>query len=503
MRSLKPPRIPRVGVAFLLLLLTGTLLEALMPLLLGAALGAALTDSWRGMLLVGALAVAVLLAVVCNVARHVVGGRWTIRRQTAMRTEVGAAITAESEQISSAVGASHVGTVLGSDISRIASYPIAVMRWVGAMLGLVVVAAYLLWLSTPLALVVLIGVPLFMWITQFASAPLEARQDTLRGRVGRIASMSSDIALGLRTLWAVGARAAFLARLQRENRRAQDEGLRLATAEAVLLSVGVLLPGVMLVGLIATGGALLESGALSPSSLVTFYAASAYLVGPIQTTATLVQVRSAARVAERRRAEVTALPVEHMHAAAAGDSGGCLEPEAITPGGLSVLRPGMDAVADQLADDAAAEVSRRALLGAAMERPVIQYENPAIFSGTIRELVDPRGESDDETIGSALYAAAADDVVERLEHGLNEVIGAGGRRLSGGQRQRMVLARSLLGDPGALVLVRPTSALDVATEAEAAQRVSRRRPQQTTVVIAESTAFDEAAAVVTELGGTK
>jgi len=497
-RSSKESRLSGIAFAFLLLLLTGTVLEALMPLLLGAALGAALTDTGLGLLFAGALAVAVLLAVACNVARHVVGGRWTIQRQTAMRTEVGEAITAETQR---SVGASHVGTVLGSDISRIAGYPIAVMRWAAAMVGLVIVAVYLLWLSIPLALIVLVGVPLFMWITQLASAPLEARQEALRDRVGRISAMSSDIALGLRSLWAVGARASFLARLQRENRRAQAEGLRLATAEAVLLSVGVLLPGVMLVGLIAAGGALLEAGALAPSALVTFYAASAYLVGPIQTTATVLQVRSAARVAERRRAEVTAPSEEPTNVITAVDADR-LDPTIIAARRLSVLHPGEDVVVDHLADMSADEVARRADVDASGGRPRVQYENPAIFSGTIRELVDPRGEANDETIVSAIHAAAADDVVERLDDGLDEVIGEGGRRLSGGQRQRLILARSLLGDPGALVLVRPTSALDVATEAETAQRVASRRHAHTTIVITESTAFDEGAAAVAELGRT-
>ncbi|WP_336500096.1 ABC transporter ATP-binding protein [Microbacterium paraoxydans] len=483
--------LPPIAYGFFGLLLAGTVLEAFVPLLLGAALGAALTDLRQATLLVVVLSLTIGLAIICNVARHVVGGRWRIQRQTQLRSQVGTVIADDPGSVASRVGASDVATVLGSDISRIAGYPIAMMRWFSAVLGLIVVAGYLLWLSVPLALLVLAGVPVFMWITALASAPLEARQEQLRERVGRIAEMSSDIALGLRTLWAVGARTAFLRRLQRENRQAQSDGLRLANAEAVLLSVGVLLPGVLLVGLVAVGGILLEQGVLSPSALVTFYAASAYLVGPIQTTATVLQVRSGARVAQKRYAEVvsavtgraSASPVQRRYISH------------VDIGALSTIRPGHPPTADDLAEEAAGIVEE----GHGGIRVRVQHEDSAVFSGTVRELVDPRGEAADEEVLSAIHTAAADDVVERFEAGLEEAVGAGGRRLSGGQRQRLILARSLLGAPTALVLAQPTSALDVATEAALAERVTRVREGKTTVVITESAAFDAEAAVRIDL----
>lgn len=483
--------LPPIAYGFFGLLLAGTILEAFVPLLLGATLGAALTDVRQGALLVVVLGLTVGLAIICNVARHVVGGRWRIQRQTHLRSQVGTMVGENPESVASRVGASEVATVLGTDLSRIAGYPIAMMRWFSAVLGLIVVASYLLWISFPLALLVLAGVPVFMWITALASAPLEARQERLRDRVGRIAEMSSDIALGLRTLWAVGARAAILARLQRENRQAQRDGLRLANAEAVLLSVGVLLPGVLLVGLVAVGGVLLEQGALSPSALVTFYAASAYLVGPIQTTATVLQVRSGARVAQRRLAEVVS--------ATAG--------EAPTPapqrelisniaiGALTTIRPGHHATADELAEAAASTIESEEW----GTRVRVQHESSAVFSGSVRELVDPTGTAADDEIRAAIHAAAADDVVERFELGLDETVGAGGRRLSGGQRQRLILARSVLGGPPALVLAQPTSALDVATEASLAERLTGAREGRTTVVITESAAFDAEAAVRIDL----
>ena len=44
------------------------------------------------------------------------------------------------------------------------------------------------------------------------------------------------------------------------------------------------------------------------------------------------------------------------------------------------------------------------------------------------------------------------DVVEKLPHGMDTVLGDGGIRLSGGERQRVVLARVLLGNPKLVVI---------------------------------------------------
>jgi putative ABC transport system ATP-binding protein len=61
-----------------------------------------------------------------------------------------------------------------------------------------------------------------------------------------------------------------------------------------------------------------------------------------------------------------------------------------------------------------------------------------------------------------------------------------GRSLSGGQRQRLALARSLVTDPGVLVLDEPTSAVDSHTEARIADGLRQVRSGRTTVVFTSS-----------------
>ncbi|MFK0092574.1 ABC transporter ATP-binding protein [Pseudomonas sp. NPDC090592] len=73
-------------------------------------------------------------------------------------------------------------------------------------------------------------------------------------------------------------------------------------------------------------------------------------------------------------------------------------------------------------------------------------------------------QASDARLREGLRLAAAEDVLERLPHGLDTPLGDRGVTLSGGQRQRLCLARSLLGAPDILCLDDATSALDALGE---------------------------------------
>ena len=113
------------------------------------------------------------------------------------------------------------------------------------------------------------------------------------------------------------------------------------------------------------------------------------------------------------------------------------------------------------------------------------FQDPALFSGTIREnIAYARPDASDKEIMAAAKAANAADFITKLEKGLETEIGERGIKLSGGQKQRLSIARAILKDAPILILDEATSSLDSKAEHEVQTALDRLMKARTVLIIA-------------------
>jgi subfamily B ATP-binding cassette protein MsbA len=115
----------------------------------------------------------------------------------------------------------------------------------------------------------------------------------------------------------------------------------------------------------------------------------------------------------------------------------------------------------------------------------VVLQDDFLFEGTIEEnILFPRPDASEDRLLSAVKAAHVHEFTDRLEDGLQTLIGERGIKLSGGQRQRVAIARALLADPKILILDEATSNLDTESETFIQESLKELMKGRTTFVIA-------------------
>lgn len=115
----------------------------------------------------------------------------------------------------------------------------------------------------------------------------------------------------------------------------------------------------------------------------------------------------------------------------------------------------------------------------------VVFQDPALFSGTVRENIaygKPSAKS--SAVEAAAKAANAWDFIQKLPDGLDTLVGERGIKLSGGQKQRIAIARAILKDAPILILDEATSSLDSKAESEVQKALETLMTGRTTVIIA-------------------
>ena len=433
-----------------------------------------------------------------------------------------------------------VVATVASDSMRLGGLYDVSARFAGAIVSYVVVAVILLSKSRPLGLVVLIGVPVLVSTLSFILRPLQKRQAEQREQSGKLITLGADTVAGLRVLRGIGGEQQFLRRYQEQSQRVRVVGVRVAGVQASLDAAQVLLPGVFVVLVTWLGARFALDGTITPGDLVQFYGYAAFLVMPLRTATEFADRATRAHIAARKIIRVLSTEPDTTDTRNTEDAWarnltkdtadpndmsdpapGTAEPAhgvpltdpasnvTINPGQLTAIvsaRPEESrALADRLGrfGRTRTEVHLDGVaiadlpLATVRRRIVVSEIDPRLFTGSLREELDPHGIHDDDAILSALLVASGEDVMEALPSGLDSDVEERGRSFSGGQRQRLALTRALLTNAETLVLVEPTSAVDTHTEARIAVRLASARAGRTTVVMTSSPLLlDQADAVI-------
>ena len=115
----------------------------------------------------------------------------------------------------------------------------------------------------------------------------------------------------------------------------------------------------------------------------------------------------------------------------------------------------------------------------------VVFQDVLLFDDTVMGNIRlGRRDATDEEVLAAARAANCDEFVSRMPDGYDTMIGENGSKLSGGERQRISIARALLKDAPIVLLDEATASLDVESETQVQQALSRLLAGKTVIVIA-------------------
>ncbi|OHT14754.1 ABC transporter family protein [Tritrichomonas foetus] len=112
-------------------------------------------------------------------------------------------------------------------------------------------------------------------------------------------------------------------------------------------------------------------------------------------------------------------------------------------------------------------------------------QEPVLFRKSLRDNIKYGAhDATDEEILAAIEIANAKRVLDKLENGLDTLVGDKGSSLSGGQRQRIAIARAVIKKPTILITDEATSALDAQSEKKVQVALDKVMEDCTSVIVA-------------------
>lgn len=488
--------------------------EAIIPVILGWGVACIAGHEWNRCVeaILGIIG-AVAARVVCSVAGHILSKHIEVEGRLEVQARISsAALLCNLSSLHSSSG--RWLETLDEDSETLANVPRIIVSIVVASIMYVAVGVYVLWLSPVLGLVCLGAAVLLSLGMPKMTETLSEHLTPHRDNADTVDAATVDLAMGLRTLRGMSAVPLFRQQYYAASDRLFLSGLAMGRVKAFLEGIRVLLPAATTLVVVVIGLSQLRAGKIDVAALVAFYGLSLYLVEPMNTMIATAGEVAELKVAASRVTEVVEASHQEPQTMTQAVKPRHLDDCQVNTRGLSgqwrcpkwglVIEQGSFTVIqdaggheEEIALDMGSLISPESFISDVPLSPygsqdwradvIVAMGDDYIFDGTVASVVSL--DRPNSPIAASLRAACADDIVHESPTGLDRVVFDSGKNLSGGQRQRLALARALAQEPQYLLLARPTTAVDVATDADIAKAIRLFRQGQTTVAITDSLAF--------------
>lgn len=394
---------------------------------------------------------------------------------------------------------SRVGVDVDATVGVLAPLPFST-----SVLVLVVTSGiWLVVVDVPLGLVALLLIPCLLLLNVGYQKRIDVFYDRAQHELGELSEAVHESFEGVLVVKVFGAEDRETRRLSTISGRLRDARIRAVYARSTFEALLDFVPASFNVLLILIGAHRVSAGAMSLGELSSFIYLFTLLIFPLRIIGYVLSEVPHSASGWRRVASILDEPLEERR-----------EPSKV-PSSESVLRllscsysfPGSSVAAiesaslDLRSGEILAIVGRTGsgkstllrLAGGLLSpstgevvwskaSPSFVFQEAFLLSGSITDNVAIGESVDAERLRDALITADALDFVEKLEDGLNTMVGERGVSLSGGQRQRIALARALYKNPTLILIDDTTSALDPTTEQNIIRRLKAREGMSSLIV---------------------
>ena len=489
--------------------------EVYTPLLTKAVIDRAIGGSPVAPLIAALLAIAVV-RFCFQFGRRYTAGRLSLSTQHLLRIDALRSVHRLDGPAARRVDSGQLMSRTISDLSTVQAILAMLPLALGSSIKMVGVIVVMLWLSPPLAAMALVSIPIIVVGAWRSRKRLFEASAAAQQQEGVVAGEVEEAVRGIRVVMAFNQQGRECERVEASSRTLYE--LRMVVARVMARFQPLLdqLPKLLVVANVAFGGWLVHTGSITLGTFVAFasYLTTLTVISRMLSAMSLRIITSMSSV--KRVFDVIDLEAllrwdDPVAPAAEGPLGVRFENVVVPTGdpssAMSCVLPaghwlaltgppgsGKSALVDvlggfqqlasgriMLTSDNGGDVE---LSPAARGDVVCVFDDPYLFSASIRDNIAVGRDVTNEAVERALRTASADRFVHATADGVDTVVGESGMTLSGGQRQRLALARALVCPPRVLVLDDAVSAVDAATEQAVFSALRENYPDMTVIMVA-------------------